>query len=85
MPAPIAEWRRASDPRREIEVEHLMRMTSGLALDETDSGFDLSSRMVYLHNDMAGFAVNAALGRPAGQALGLFQPDHGVVGERSPR
>jgi CubicO group peptidase (beta-lactamase class C family) len=60
MPAPIAEWRTPSDPRHEIEVEHLMRMTSGLALDETNSGFDPSSRMVYLHNDMAGFAVKAA-------------------------
>ena len=36
LPAPIPEWRGANDPRREIEVEHLMRMTSGLALDETN-------------------------------------------------
>src|SRR5207249_10490079 len=50
MPAPIPEWRGADDPRREIEVEHLMRMTSGLDLDETTSGFDPSSRM-YLHDD----------------------------------
>src|SRR5258708_5406319 len=57
LPAPIPEWRGASDPRREIEVEHLMRMTTGLALDETNSGFDPSSQMVYLHDYMAGFAV----------------------------
>jgi CubicO group peptidase (beta-lactamase class C family) len=62
--APIAEWR--GDSRREIEIEHLMRMTSGLALDETNSGFDLSSQMVYLHNDMAGFAVKAPLIAPPG-------------------
>src|SRR4030081_2855660 len=66
MPAPIAEWRGATDPRREIEIEHLMRMTSGLALEETNSGFDLSSQMVYLHNDMAGFAVKAPLIAPPG-------------------
>lgn len=65
MPAPIPEWRAASDPRREIEVEHLMRMTSGLALDETNSGFDPSSRMS-LHDDMAGFAVKAGLIAPPG-------------------
>ena len=65
MPAPIPEWRAASDPRREIEVEHLMRMTSGLALDETNSGFDPSSRM-FLHDDMAGFAVKAAMIAPPG-------------------
>ena len=65
MPAPIPEWRAASDPRREIEVEHLMRMTSGLALDETNSGFDPSSQMS-LHEDMAGFAVRAKLIAPPG-------------------
>jgi CubicO group peptidase (beta-lactamase class C family) len=64
--APIAEWRGATDPRREIEIEHLMRMTSGLALDETNSGFDPSTQMIYLYNDMAGFAVKAALIAPPG-------------------
>jgi CubicO group peptidase (beta-lactamase class C family) len=38
-----------------------MRMTTGLALDETNSGFDPSSQMLYLYNDMAGFAVKAPL------------------------
>jgi CubicO group peptidase (beta-lactamase class C family) len=66
FPAPVAEWRGATDPRREIEVEHLLRMTTGLALDETNSGFDPSSQMVYLHNDMAGFAVKAAMIAPPG-------------------
>lgn len=67
LPAPVPEWRGASDPRREIEVEHLLRMTTGLALDETNSGFDPSSQMVYLHDDMAGFAVNAAPVAPPGK------------------
>ncbi|WP_262048551.1 serine hydrolase domain-containing protein [Bradyrhizobium sp. Bra78] len=67
IPAPVPEWRSASDPRREIEVEHLMRMTTGLALDETNSGFDPSSQMIYLHDDMAGFAVQAALIAPVGR------------------
>jgi len=66
IPAPIPEWRAASDPRREIEVEHLLRMTTGLALDETNSGFDPASQMLYLHNDMAGFAVQAPLVVPPG-------------------
>ncbi len=65
MPAPIPEWKAASDPRREIEVEHLMRMTSGLALDETNSGFDPSNQM-FLHDDTAGFAVTAAMIAPPG-------------------
>jgi CubicO group peptidase (beta-lactamase class C family) len=65
LPAPVPEWRGATDPRREIEVEHLMRMTTGLALDETNSGFDPSSQM-YLYSDMAGFAVNAPMIAPPG-------------------
>ena len=65
FPAPIPEWRAASDPRHEIEVEQLMRMTTGLALDETGSGFDPSNQM-YLHNDLAGFAVKAPLIAPPG-------------------
>jgi CubicO group peptidase (beta-lactamase class C family) len=64
--APIAEWRDATDPRHAIQIEHLMRMTSGLALDETDSGFDPSSQAIYLHTDTAGFAAKAKAIAPPG-------------------
>jgi len=73
LPAAIPEWRGATDPRREIEIEHLMRMTSGLALDETNSGFDASSRM-YLYNDMAGYAVRAKLIAPVGTRWAYSSP-----------
>ena len=66
LPAPIPEWRAQTDPRREIEVGHLLRMTTGLALDETNSGFDPSSQMVFLEDDMVGFAVQAPLIAPPG-------------------
>jgi CubicO group peptidase (beta-lactamase class C family) len=66
LPAPVPEWRGPNDPRREIEVGNLLRMTTGLALDETNSGFDPSSQMIYLHDDMAGFAVQAAPIAPPG-------------------
>lgn len=65
LPAPIPEWRGNNDPRREIEVEHLMRMASGLDLDETNSGFDPSSQM-YLHDDTSAYAVSAKLIAPIG-------------------
>ncbi len=74
MPAPIPEWRAANDPRHEIEVEHLMRMTTGLDLDETNSGFDPSSQMVYLHDDMAGFAVKAAMVAAPGKRWAYSSP-----------
>ncbi len=66
MLAPIAEWRDPADGRHEITIEQLMRMTSGLALDETNSGFDPSSQME-IHRDMAGFAVHAPLVAPPGK------------------
>ena len=60
LPAPIPEWHGPNDPRREIEVGHLLKMATGLALDETDSPFNPSEQM-FQHNDMAGFAVQAPL------------------------
>jgi hypothetical protein len=60
LPAPIPEWHGANDPRREIEVGHLMRMTSGLALDETGDPRNPSEQM-FQHDDMAAFAVKAPL------------------------
>jgi CubicO group peptidase (beta-lactamase class C family) len=74
MPAPIPRWHSADDRRREIEVEHLLRMTTGLALDETNSGFDPSSQMVYLHNDMAEFAAKAPMIAPPGTRWAYSSP-----------
>jgi CubicO group peptidase (beta-lactamase class C family) len=61
MPAPIPEWHGANDPRREIEVGHLMRMTSGLALDEIDDDPRNPSEQMFQHEDMAAFAAKAPL------------------------
>jgi CubicO group peptidase (beta-lactamase class C family) len=66
QPAPIAAWRGAGDPRRDITLEHLMRMDSGLALDETGSGFDPSNLMFYDEPDMAAYAQAAKPIAPPG-------------------
>jgi CubicO group peptidase (beta-lactamase class C family) len=73
-PAPVPAWRDPTDPRRAITVEQLMRMTSGLALDEANDGFDPSSRMIYTEPDMAGFAVAAALIAPPGTRYHYSSP-----------
>jgi CubicO group peptidase (beta-lactamase class C family) len=60
-PAPVDEWKDASDPRHAITIENLMRMTSGLDLDETNSGFDPASQILSLEGDMAGASARAPL------------------------
>ena len=73
-PAPVAAWRDPADPRHAITVEQLLRMTSGLDLDERNNGFDPTSRMLYLESDMAGFAESAALIAPPGSRWSYSSP-----------
>jgi len=56
--APIPEWRGATDPRRRITLEQLLRMTSGLRFDE-DYGNPLADVIVMLLGvpDAAAFAA----------------------------
>lgn len=58
-PAPIAAWLQPGDARRAITIEQLMRMSTGLALDETNSGFDPSSRIFFLETDFAAASARA--------------------------
>jgi CubicO group peptidase (beta-lactamase class C family) len=51
-----------------VTLENLMRMTSGLDLDETGSGFDPSNHVMYLHPaDMAAAARKARPLAPPGE------------------
>lgn len=59
--APVPEWQNPSDPRHAITMDQLMRMSSGLAIEESDSGLDRVSRMLFLEPDMAGFAARTRL------------------------
>jgi len=68
QPAPVAAWSDPSDPRHAITIDQLLRMTSGLALDETQSPFNPVARMLYLERDMAGFAESAGLEAAPGSA-----------------
>jgi len=60
-PAPVAAWRSSDDPRHRITLDNLLRITSGLAIAQTGSGFDLASPMLYTERDMAGYAEAARL------------------------
>ncbi|MES2105323.1 MAG: serine hydrolase [Pseudomonadota bacterium] len=66
--APLAAWQGQDDPRKAITIDQLLRQTSGLALDQTNSGYDFNARMLYMEHDMAGFAQTAALKAKPGTA-----------------
>jgi CubicO group peptidase (beta-lactamase class C family) len=68
-PAPVPAWSDPADPRHKITLDNLLRMTSGLAIAQTGSGFDPASRMLYTERDMAGFAEAAKLERPPGTEM----------------
>ncbi|MER3317346.1 MAG: serine hydrolase [Allomuricauda sp.] len=49
-PAPILEWK--DDERKNITLNHLLRMQSGLAWDEDYTGISDVTRMLFLDSDM---------------------------------
>ncbi|MCR9228574.1 MAG: beta-lactamase family protein [Flavobacteriaceae bacterium] len=49
-PAPIPEWK--DDERKDITLNHLLRMQSGLAWDEDYTGISDVTRMLFLDSDM---------------------------------
>jgi CubicO group peptidase (beta-lactamase class C family) len=60
-PAPVARWAAGDHKRHAISIDELLRMESGLAFPETDSGFDRPSRMLFLERDMARYAERTRL------------------------
>ena len=60
--APVPEWQATGDPRRNITLDHLLRMTSGLAFEEnyTNPLKDVS-RMLLATPDMAAYAASKPL------------------------
>ncbi|MBI4588005.1 MAG: serine hydrolase [Candidatus Rokubacteria bacterium] len=68
-PAPVAAWQDPADPRRAITIDHLLRMTSGLAWKEPLSGAAPgadSDRMSFRERDMARYAESRPLEAPPG-------------------
>jgi CubicO group peptidase (beta-lactamase class C family) len=67
IPAPIAAWASGDDTRHAITLDNMLRMTSGLAIPESDSGLDAVSRMLFTEPDMAGFAAQSPVEHKAGE------------------
>jgi CubicO group peptidase (beta-lactamase class C family) len=60
----LPQWH--GDGRRDITVANLLSMESGLAFDEDYGTVADVTRMLYLEDDMAGFAASAPLESPPG-------------------
>jgi hypothetical protein len=72
QPAPVPAWRDPRDRRHAITIDHLLRMTSGLAWKEhlAGGGPDSASRMSFVERDMAQFAESRPLSTPHGSTWG---------------
>lgn len=66
-PVPIPEWKAAGDPRAEITLDHLLRMSSGLRFDEgMSSPRSDVMRMLLDVGDAAALAIHKDLVAPPG-------------------
>ena len=63
-PAPVPEWSDPKDPRHAITLDQLLRMSSGLAFDETYGATNDVSRMLFTAPDVGAFAAASPLGAP---------------------
>ncbi len=58
-PVPFAEWQ--NDERKNITLNNLLRMSSGLAWEEIYSRVSSATKMLYVKGDMANFVLNHPL------------------------
>jgi CubicO group peptidase (beta-lactamase class C family) len=63
-PAPVPEWQSPGDPRGAITLDQLLRMSSGLAFDETYGAVNDVSRMLFTRADTGAFAASFPLAHP---------------------
>ncbi|MEM6804172.1 MAG: serine hydrolase [Bacteroidota bacterium] len=59
--APIPEWQGQNDPRGEILLDHLLRMSSGLDFQEEYDGDTDANRMLFTVASTADFAIKSKL------------------------
>ena len=61
-PAPVPEW--AGDERKQITVDHLLRMSSGLHFDETYGALGDATAMLFVAPNAASYAADQPLEHP---------------------
>lgn len=78
--APVPEWQAKDDPRRHVKLDHLMRMTSGLAF--TEKYDDLLTDTPYMLNgtpDAARFAAARRLEEDPGERFHYISGSPNIV------
>jgi CubicO group peptidase (beta-lactamase class C family) len=60
-PAPVAEWQKEGDPRREITLDQLLRMSGGLEFEEIYEPLHDVVYMLYDNYDYAAYAADKPL------------------------
>jgi CubicO group peptidase (beta-lactamase class C family) len=60
-PASVSEWQNEGNPRREITLDQLLRMSAGLEFEESYLPPDDTTRMLYQSYDFAAYAANKPL------------------------
>jgi len=63
-PAPVPEWQEPGDPRGEITVDELLRMSSGLEFDEYYGAINDVSVMLFTRRDAGAFGAGKPLAHP---------------------
>ena len=66
-PAPVPEWRATEDPRGDITLDQLLRMSSGLAFEEIYRPLTDATDMLYGAHDFGAFAAQSHLEAPPDQ------------------
>ena len=66
-PAPVAEWRKAGDPRGAITLRQLLTMSSGLKFMEDYGPGSDATQMLFHERDMAAYAARQPLDHPPGR------------------
>jgi CubicO group peptidase (beta-lactamase class C family) len=79
QPAPVPAWRDPHDPRHGISIDNLLRHNSGLALEETGSPYDVTTRMLMFEDDTAKYAEAAPLIAPIGSRWHYSSPGYAIL------
>jgi CubicO group peptidase (beta-lactamase class C family) len=79
--APVAAWQTPDDPRRDITINHLLRMSSGLAFEEVYEPFTDVVHMLYDSKSMADFAAAKPLEGVPGEIWNYSSGTANIVAE----